>query len=183
MGGPEWEALQYEFKAAINEYLAGLDPALVPSRTLTDLIAFNRAHADLEMPFFGQDIFELSDAKGPLTDPAYRSVLETLDRDADRQGLAALFAQPVDVLFDTGGGPASLIDHVWGDRGAGGGGAPIASAAAIAGYPSLTVPGGMIGGLPMGLTLVAPKHRDGFLLEVSAALERLLPARVPPRLA
>ena len=58
-----------------------------------------------------------------------------------------------------------------------------ASAAAIAGYPSLTVPGGMIGGLPMGLTLVAPKHRDGFLLEVGAALERLLPARVPPRLA
>jgi len=182
MGLPEWEALQFEFKDAINRYLAGLDPAKVPSRTLTDLIAFNRAHADLEMPFFGQDIFELSDAKGPLTDPAYLEARAILDRCADREGLAALFAAPVDVLFATGGGPASLIDHVWGDRGAGGGGAPIASAAAIAGYPSLTVPGGMIAGLPVGLTLVAPRFKDGHLLQIGAALERLLPARVPPRL-
>ena len=162
--------------------LAGLDPAKVPSRTLTDLIAFNRAHADIEMPFFGQDIFELSDAKGPLTDPAYLEARAVLDRCADREGLAALFAAPVDVLFATGGGPASLIDHVWGDRGAGGGGAPIASAAAIAGYPSLTVPGGIIEGLPVGLTLVAPRFKDGHLLQIGAALERLLPARVPPRL-
>jgi amidase len=182
MGLPEWEALQFEFKDAINRYLAGLDPAKVPARTLSDLIAFNRAHADIEMPFFGQDIFESSDAKGPLTDPAYLEARATLDRCADREGLAALFATPVDVLFATGGGPASLIDHVWGDRGAGGGGAPIASAAAIAGYPSLTVPGGYIEGLPMGLTLVAPRFKDGQLLQIGAALERLLPARVPPRL-
>ena len=134
------------------------------------------------MPFFGQDIFELSDAKGPLTDPAYLEARAVLDRCADREGLAALFAAPVDVLFATGGGPASLIDHVWGDRGAGGGGAPIASAAAIAGYPSLTVPGGIIEGLPVGLTLVAPRFKDGHLLQIGAALERLLPARVPPRL-
>jgi amidase len=182
MGLPEWEALQYEFKDAINAYLAGLDPALVPSRTLTDLIAFNKAHADVEMPFFGQDIFESSDAKGPLTDKAYLAHRATLDKCADKEGLAALFASPVDVLFATGGGPASLIDHVWGDRGAGGGGAPIASAAAIAGYPSLTLPGGMIHGLPVGMTLVAPRARDGYLLQVGAAIERLLPARVPPRL-
>ncbi len=183
MGGPEWEALQYEFKDAINTYLAGLNPALVPSRTLTDLIAFNRRHADLELPVFGQDIFETSDAKGPLTDTAYLELRRLLDRLADTEGLAALFKQgPVDVLFATGGGPASLIDPVWGDRGAGGGGAPIASAAAIAGYPSLTVPGGMIHGLPVGLTFVAPRHQDGFLLQVGAAIERLLPARVAPRL-
>lgn len=183
MGAPEWEALQFEFKDAINRYLVGLDPALVPSRTLADLVAFNRTHAEQELGVFGQDIFESSAAKGSLTDPAYLAARETLDRLADREGLAALFATPVDVLLDTGGGPASLIDPVWGDRGAGGGGAPIASAAAIAGYPSLTLPCGTVHGLPVGLTLVAPRFHDGVLLEVGAALERLLPARVPPRLS
>ncbi len=182
MGKPEWEALQFEFKDAINAYLAGLDASRVPSRTLADLIAFNKAHTEQEMPVFGQDIFESSQAKGSLTDPAYLEAKATLERLADREGLAALFGTPVDVLFATGGGPASLIDHVWGDRGAGGGGAPIASAAAIAGYPSLTVPGGMIGGLPVGLTLVAPRFQDGFLLQVGHALEQILPARVPPQL-
>jgi len=182
MGQPEWEALQYEFKDAINAYLATLDPTLVPSRTLEDLIAFNKAHAELEMPFFGQELFESSAAKGSLQDPAYLETRLTLERMADREGLAALFGRPVDVLFATGGGPASFIDHVWGDRGAGGGGAPIASAAAIAGYPSLTVPGGLVGGLPVGMTFVAPRFKDGLLLQVGHAFEQATHARVAPRL-
>ena len=62
----------------------------------------------------------------------------------------------------SGNGPAERIDELWGDR-AGGGWPPIASAAAIAGYPSLTVPAGLVSGLPVGITFVGPRNQDGLL--------------------
>ena len=77
-------------------------------------------------------------------------------------------------------GPADLIDPVWGDRR--GGSSQIASAAAIAGYPSLTVPAGLVGGLPVGITLVTSRNQDGLLLQVARAYERAANARVPPHL-
>jgi amidase len=183
MNKPEWEALQFEFKAALNGYLATLDPAQVPSRTLADLIAFNRAHAAEEMPFFGQEIFELSEARGPLSDPAYQQALATLERTADKEGLAALLGQQgVELLLGPGPGPADRIDEVWGDRRGDGGWPAIASAAAIAGYPSLTVPAGLIRGLPAGIILVGRRFEDGLLLQVGRAFERAAAARVPPKL-
>jgi len=78
-------------------------------------------------------------------------------------------------------GPADLIDPVWGDR-RGGGWSPIAGAAAIAGFPSLTVPAGLVQGLPVGITLVTYRNQDGLLLQVARAYERAANARVPPRL-
>ena len=144
MGEPEFEGLLYEFKDAINIYLATLDPAQVDCRTLEDLIAFNRAHADQELIVFGQEIFEMAQTKGPLSDAAYEKALGALKRTADVEGLATLLgSQGVEVLLGTSNGPADLIDPVWGDR-RGGGSSPIAAAAAIAGYPSLTVPAGVV---------------------------------------
>jgi amidase len=182
MDEPETLALQYEFKAAINDYLAGLDPARVECRTLTDLIAFNRAHAGQELSVFGQEIFEAADARGALTEPAYLKSLADLKRTADTEGLAALFDQGAEVLLAPCNGPADLIDSVWGDRD-GGGWPQIAGAAAIAGYPSITVPAGLIAGLPVGIALVARRHQDGLLLQVARAYERASHARVPPRLS
>jgi amidase len=180
--GPEFEALMFEFKAAINEYLAALDPSQVEARTLADLIAFNRAHADEELVIFGQEIFEMSEAHGPLDDPAYPKALATLKRAADVEGLATLLGQQgVEVLLSPSNGPAELIDHVWGDR-RGGGWSQIANAAAIAGYPSLTVPAGLVSDLPVGVTLVAARNQDGLLLQVARAFERASGARVPPHL-
>ena len=174
-------AMQYEFKAAIDSYLAALDPAFGAARSLAQLIAFNRAHAREELAVFGQEVFEMAAARGPLTDQLYLDALQTLERNADREGLAALFAQQgVEVLIAPGSGPADLIDAVWGDRPGDGGWPAIASAAAIAGYPSLTVPAGMIRGLPIGLVLVAPRGRDGLLLQVGRAFERASGARVAP---
>jgi amidase len=179
---PEFEALLFEFKAAINAYLATLDPSQVECKTLTDLIAFNKQNADSELIIFGQEIFELAEARGPLTDPVYQKALATLQRSADTEGLAALFAQQgVEVLIAPSNGPAERIDEVWGDR-RGGGSAQIASAAAIAGYPSLTVPAGLAGGLPVGLTLVGRRNQDGLLLQIARAYERAAGARVPPHL-
>jgi amidase len=180
---PEFEALLYEFKASINDYLATLDPTQVNVRTLADLIAFNKAHADQELVVFGQEIFEMAESHGPLTDPAYLKALATLERAADTQGLATLLGlQGVEVLLAPSNGPAELIDHVWGDR-RGGGWSPIAGAAAIAGYPSLTVPAGLVSGLPVGITLVGNRNQDGLLLQVAAGFERAANLRVPPHLA
>jgi amidase len=180
---PELEALMYEFKAAITIYLATLDPSQVDVKTLADLIAFNLAHADEELVIFGQEIFEMAQARGPLTDTAYQKALSTLQRAADVEGLAVLLGQQgVEVLLAPSNGPAELIDHVWGDRRSGGW-PQIAGAAAIAGYPSLTVPAGLVGGLPVGITLVGNRNQDGLLLQVARAYERAANARVPPHLA
>jgi amidase len=182
MDKPELEALLYEFKSAINDYLGTLDPALVESRTLKDLIDLNRAHADSELVVFGQELFEMAEDRGPLSDPEYREALATLERAADREGLAALLGQQgAEVLISPSNGPAERIDEVWGDR-RGGGWSQIASAAAIAGYPSLTVPAGVTGGLPVGLTLVGHRNQDGLVLQVARAYERAANARIAPRL-
>jgi amidase len=179
---PEFEALLYEFKDGIDAYLETLDPAQVASRTLADLIEFNRRHSDEELIVFGQEIFEMAQARGPLTDPTYQKALDTLKHAADVDGLATLLGQDgVEVLIAPSNGPAERIDEVWGDR-QGGGWPEIASAAAIAGYPSLTVPAGVVEGLPVGLTLVGRRNQDGLLLQVARAFERATSTRVPPRL-
>jgi amidase len=181
-GDAQLDVLLYEFKDAINAYLATLDPSQVECRNLADLIAFNSAHADQELIVFGQELFEMAQAKGPLSDEAYQKALATLNRTMDVDGLAALLAQQgVEVLLSPSNGPADLIDSVWGDR-RGGGGSQIASAAAIAGYPSLTAPAGLIHGLPQGITLVAGRNQDGLLLQVARAYERVANARVAPHL-
>jgi amidase len=182
MGDSQLEALLFEFKDAVNAYLATLDPSQVDCRTLADLISFNRTHADDELIVFGQELFEMAEAKGPLGDPAYQKARATLTRTADVEGLATLLGQEgVEVLVGTSNGPADLIDPVWGDR-RGGGSSQIANAAAIAGYPSLTVPAGLVSGLPVGITLVTRRNQDGLLLQVARAYERAANARVPPHL-
>jgi amidase len=178
----ELEALLFEFKAAINAYLATLDPAQVECRTLADLIAFNRAHADEELIVFGQELFEMAETHGPLSDPAYQKAVATLQRTADTEGLATLLGQQgTEVLIAPSNGPAERLDEVWGDR-QDTGFAQIASAAAIAGYPSLSLPAGALTGLPVGMTLVGNRNQDGLLLQVARAYERATNARLPPRL-
>jgi amidase len=101
----------------------------------------------------------------------------------DTDGLATLLTQQgAEVLLAPSNGPAELIDPVWGDR-RGGGWSQIAGAAAIAGYPSITVPAGLVSGLPVGVTFVTRRNQDGLLLQVARAYERASQARVPPHLA
>ena len=179
----EFEVLLYDFKADLNAYLARFNGSQ-PVRTLADVIEFNRQHADTEMPFFGQELFEQAQAKGPRTEAAYQKALRHIQEVADTGGLAAVFAKyRVDALVASGNGPAELIDHVWGDRYENSGGwPPMCSAAAVAGYPSLTVPAGFVAGLPVGIHFVAPRWRDGRLLQIGRAFERARNARRPPKL-
>jgi hypothetical protein len=107
------------------------------------LIAFNLANEAAEMPDFRQELFEQAEACGPLTDPKYLQALATLQKGADVEGLRAMLTTPsVDLLFAAGNAPTEIRDPLRGDRGGEGTWPAIASAAAIAGYPSITVPRG-----------------------------------------
>src|SRR3546814_13158072 len=102
--------LKYELKAGLARYLT---ESGAPVTSLAGLIEFNREHAEREMPFFGQDIFEQAQALGPLTDAAYLDARETTRRLAGPEGLdAALAEQQLDALVAPATPPAWLIDPI-----------------------------------------------------------------------
>jgi amidase len=177
LGDAELEVLLYEFRHGLNRYLAGLPDRGQP-RTLAALVDWNRAHADRELPWFGQEIFERAEAKGPLTDRAYLEALATCARLARTEGLDAAFAPAgVDALVGPTTGPAYLTDWVNGDAyGGSASGLP-----AIAGYPHLTVPAGFVHGLPWNVSFVGPAWSEAKLLRYGHAFESAARARRPPR--
>jgi amidase len=178
LGKLETIVLRTELKADLNAYLATTAPSRVPSRTLADLIAFNKAHAADEMPLFAQESFEAAEATTGLTDPAYLAAKADAHRMAGPEGIDALLtAYQVAVLVAPTLGPAGLIDPVLKDHFVGGGaGGP----AAVAGYPHLTVPMGQVQGLPVGLSFIGPAWSEAALLAYGYAFEQTAPARTPP---
>ncbi len=179
VGSLEQLVLSTELKADMATYLASLDRAKVPARTLADLIAFNTVHAAAEMPLFGQELFVEADTAKGLGDAAYVKAAADAHRLAGPEGIDALLAQySVAVLVAPTLGPAWLIDPVLGDHFAGGG---AGQAAAVAGYPHLTVPMGLADGLPVGLSFVGPAWSDAKLLGYGYAYEQATHARRPPQ--
>ncbi|WP_425605951.1 amidase [Lysobacter firmicutimachus] len=173
--GPEFEVLLYEFKDGLQRYLRDSD---APIKTLDELIAFNRAQAEREMPFFGQELFEQAAKKGPLTEPAYRKAAARARQLAGTQGIDALVNKHrLDALIAPATTPAFMADPVNGDAF---GGASW-GAAAVAGYPSLTVPMGEAQGLPVGLAFMGPRWSDARLLSLGYAFEQATGARRAPR--
>jgi len=173
---PELEVLLYEFKAGLEAYLESLGPAQ-PVRTLADLIAFNEEHADVEMPFFGQDVFEQAQEKGPLTEPAYLEALETCRRLSRPEGLDAVFDEHrLDALVAPSNAPAWLTDYANGDHDLGGDATP----AAVSGYPSLTVPMGFAFEMPVGLSFIGKAWTEGILIRAASAFEHATRHRRPP---
>lgn len=172
--GPEFTVLEYEFKDGLNGYLRGSRSA---RRSLEDLIAWNRAHADVAMPLFGQDIFEQAQALGPLTDAAYLQARDDARRLAGKDGLlAALEANHLDAIVAPATGPASRLDTVAGDHFLGFG----AAVAAVAGTPSITVPMGEARGLPLGMVFLGRPWSEADLLGIAYAFEQATHARKPP---
>jgi len=172
----ETEVLLYEFKDGVNKYLAG---ANLPVKSLADLIEFNKKHAATEMPYFGQERFEMAQAKGSLDDQAYKEAREKAKRLAGAEGIdAALRAQNLDALIGPAMSPAWVTDYVLNDHGIGGGGY---GAAAVAGTPSLTVPMGESFGLPFGVVFMGPAWSEARLIELGYAFEQLTKARKAPR--
>lgn len=129
------------------------------------------------MPFFGQELFEQAQAKGPLTAQAYLKARDAARRMAGSAGLvAALDAGELDALIAPSTGPAWPTDHVLGDHFSGAG----YGMAAVAGTPSLTVPMGDVRGLPLGITFMGRAYSEAALLALGYAFEQATKARKPP---
>ena len=179
MGRNELTVLLNELKHDMNLYLASL-PSAVQTRSLEQVIAFNRDHAAQEMPLFGQDLFERAQESGGLDD-SWRAARETSLRLAGSEGIDRLLREHNVIALVAPTRPAAWpIDAVHGDVSPGGGIA--GSLAAVAGYPHLTVPMGQIRGLPVGLSFIGPKWSDAMILSLGYAYEQASHRRVEPRL-
>jgi len=173
----EFELLLYEFKADLNAYLAGVEPS-IGIKTLADVMAFNTKNASRELRYFGQEIMEQADKKGPLTEKKYLADLANNRRLMGAQGIDATVAKyKLDAIIAPTQGPAWLIDLVNGDAGGGG---SFTAPAAVAGYPHVTVPMGQVRGLPVGVSFVGRAWSEATLLKLAFAFEQAAPARRKP---
>jgi amidase len=174
----EFEVLLYEFKADLNAYLARRRGSGVPVHSLQEIIAFNEAHRDEVMPYFGQERMLLAQEKGRLTDEAYVEALANNHRLARDEGIdATLREHRLDAIVAPSGGPAWLTDWVNGDHHGGGSSSP----AAVAGYPNITVPAGYIFGLPVGISFFGGAYQEPTLIRLAYAFEQGTQVRRPPR--
>jgi amidase len=176
-GDGEDEVLLCEFKADLNKYLAWLGPS-APVHSLAEIIDFNERNKAREMPWFGQELFLKAQAKGPLTEQSYLDALARNHRLSRAEGIDAVMDRlQLDALIAPTTGPAQRTDLLWGDRDTGGCTTP----AAIAGYPHITVPMGLVDGLPVGLSFFGRAWSEPKLLGLAFAFERMAQGRKPPR--
>jgi amidase len=175
IGEAEFDVLLYEFKDGVNKYLAGTK---APVKNLMEVIAFNKANAARAMPFFQQEILEMAEKTDGLASEKYKAALRKVV-DTSRQALDA-------ALKTDGGlagivaittGPAACIDLVNGEYDTG---SDYSGAAAMAGYPHLTVPMGQVHGLPVGLSFVGAPYQEAELLALGYAYEQATKHRKAP---
>ena len=175
----EFEVLLYEFKADLNKYLTWLGAAS-PVHSLKDVIAFNDAHPDQEMPYFGQEIMMMAEQKGPLTSAKYTAALARNRQMARALGIDATMTKyTLDALVAPTGGPAWLTDLVNGDSSFANSSAP-STVTSVAGYPHITVPAGYSRGLPVGISFFGRAWSEPMLIKLAYAYEQATKHRKPP---
>jgi amidase len=171
----EFTVLLYELKEDLKAYLATRPGA---PQSLKEVIDFNERNKDKEMPYFAQDIFVKAEAKGPLTSKEYLDALEKNHQLSRKEGIdAAMDKDNLDAIMAPTGAPAWLTDLVTGDHAIGGS----SNAAAVAGYPDITVPAGFINGLPVGVSFFGRAWSEPTLLKVAYGFEQATKARRPPQ--
>lgn len=171
----EGTILQYEFKDGVNKYLA---TANAPVKTLTEVIAFNKQHEQKAMPYFKQETLERSDARGSLDNPEYTEALKKLL--TARTIIDDLLKQNgLDGICAPTSGPACLIDLVAGDYRTG---SSFSGPAAIAGYPHITVPMGLVLGLPVGLSFMGTRYTEQELIQMAYTYEQASKKRMTPEM-
>jgi len=176
-GDAEFEVLLYEFKDELNKYLANTADGI--PKSLSALIEYNKENADVEMKYFGQELFIMAQAKGSITDEVYIEALAKAKRLTQEEGIDALLNEyNLDLIIAPTTGPAWKTDWVNGDHYLG----AASSAAAISGYPHITVPMGYVHGLPVGLSMFSGKLQEGNLIEAAFAYEQSTKHRVAPTL-
>jgi amidase len=172
----ELDVLRYEMKADMNAYLAQLGSG-APIRTLKEIIVFNERHAAQELLWFGQEELIKSQAKGPLSDHEYLEARALCLRLTRTEGIDAVMAKEnLDALVAPTSTPAHVTDWVTGDHGLG----DSTTLAAVAGYPSITVPAGFVFELPVGISFFGRAWSEPKLLSLAFAFEQATKARQPP---
>jgi amidase len=172
----EFDVLLYEFKADLNDYRASLGPK-APVKSLQEIIAFNDAHKDQEMPWFGQEIMIQAQAKGPLTEKKYLDELANDLKMSRTDGIdATMDKYKLDAIIAPTGGPAWPTDLLNGDHFTGGSSTP----AAVAGYPNINVPAGFSHGLPIGISFFGRAWSEPVLIKIAYAYEQATKHRRPP---
>lgn len=177
LGRNEDLVLHYELKADLNAYLARLGSS-ARVRTLKEIIEFNIQNQAREMPYFQQESFLKAEAKGPLTEKEYLEARANNHRLARAEGIDAIMDKSnLDALIAPSEGPAWVTDLITGDRYLG----SSTTAAAVAGYPSITVPAGFVFGLPVGISFFGRAWSEPQLLKLAFAFEQATRHRRPPK--
>ena len=181
-GDSEFTVLLYEFKASLEHYLR--ERSSTGPQTIKDLMAFNENHREIEMPYFEQEIFEMADQKGPLTDKVYLEALKRNHRLAATEGIdATLKKYKLDAIVAPTYGPVMPIDLILGDHIV----PPwtskqwTASAPAVAGYPHISVPAGYIVEIPVGISFIGGAYSEPRLITLAYAFEQATQYRKPPQ--
>jgi len=168
--------MQYEFKAGIVKYLSDFVPDH-EIKSLADIIRFNGENRGRVMPYFGQDILLAAEARGELGEDVYLEALAACRRLTREQGIdQAMADHGLDALVAPTRGKAWLIDWATGDGRRGGS----STLAAVAGYPSVTVPMGAVFGLPVGVSFIAGANSESRLIQLASGYEHHSQARHPP---
>ena len=177
LGDAEDIVLQYELKANMKKYLDWVGPS-APVHSLRDVIEFNERHRDSEMKYFDQDIFLKAEARGPLSDKKYVDALAKCRRLLRTDGIDSVMKKyRLDALVAPTGSPAWMTDLVDGDHFLGGS----AQAAAVAGYPNITVPAGFVFGLPIGISFFGRAWSEPTLIRIAYGFEQATNVRTPPK--
>lgn len=171
----EFTVLLYELKEDLKAYLATRPGG---PQSLKEVIDFNEGNKDKEMPYFAQDIFVKAEGKGPLTTKEYLDALEKNHQLSRKEGIDAVMDKNnLDAIMAPTGAPAWLTDLVTGDHAIGGS----SNAAAVAGYPDITVPAGFINGLPVGVSFFGDAWSEPILLKIAYSFEQATKVRKPPQ--
>jgi amidase len=177
VGEPENIVMMYELKADLNAYLARLGSS-TPVRSLKEIIAFNDRNKATELQIFGQDRFLKAEAKGDLKSKEYVEALEKCRRLTRTEGIDAVMEKhKLDALVAPSDGPAWLTDLIDGDHAL----ASSTTAAAVAGYPSISVPAGFVHGLPVGISFFGRPWSEPLLIKLAYAFEQATKARKLPQ--
>jgi amidase len=175
LGKYENEILQTEFKDGVNKYLAGSTTKI---KTLSDVIAFNKANEDKAMPYFKQEQLENCDKKTGLQSPGYIDALNK-GRDGVRKIIdTVLLNNKLDAIAGITMGPSCSIDMLYGDRW---GDDFLTQPAAMSGYPHITVPCGMANRLPVGFSFFSGPYTEPQLIAMAYAYEQVVKKRVVPQ--
>jgi len=175
----ELAVLLYEFKTDLNAYLGALGPG-AKVHSLADVIAFNEASRDREMPFFGQELMLQAQKKGSLTEKEYKDALTKDLKLSRKEGIDAVMDRlHLDAIVAPTGTPPWTTDLINGDHSVGSSTTP----AAVAGYPSITVPAGFAYGQPVGISFIGRAWSEATLIKFAYAYEQATRHRRPPTFA